>query len=181
VGGRDVKADVRVIAATNRDLLKEVQEKRFRRDLFYRFTSRIDVPPLRDHREDIPELVEHFLPHLAEEYHRHVRLSEAALQRLMAYGWPGNVRQLRGVLAAAVGNAVDGGVIQAGDLQLSGELEPEGEGEPPTLNLKELERWAIQKALAQTGRNRTQAAALLGINRDTLLEKLKKYEQDRRA
>jgi Nif-specific regulatory protein len=180
VGGRDLKADVRIIAATNRDLQQEVRVGRFRKDLFYRLTSRIDVPPLREHREDIPELVKQFLEHLAEEYHRRVSLSEVALQRLMAYSWPGNVRQLRGVLAAAVGNAADGGVIQASDLQVSGDLEVEGSDRPNSLNLKELETWAIEQALERTGGNKTQAALLLGINRDTLLEKVKRYGLERR-
>jgi Nif-specific regulatory protein len=180
VGGETpIKVDVRVLAATNRDLEREVREGRFRRDLFYRFTTTLKVPPLRDHAEDIPALVEHFLKTLMMEHRRRVRLSEAALQRLQSYTWPGNVRQLRSVLETAVATC-EGEVINASDLHLIGETVPSGDV-PPSLNLEELEAWAIRQALTQTGGNNSQAARVLGIHRDTLLTKLKKYGIERKG
>jgi two-component system response regulator HydG len=178
VGGDvEVKVDVRVVAATNRDLEREVREGHFRKDLFFRLGARIHVPPLRDHLEDIPALVEHFLARLTVEYRRRVRLSASALERLQTYTWPGNVRQLRSVLETAVA-MTEGDTIHAGDLGLMDELgrrEDQGGDQPTSLNLEELEAWAIRQALAQTQGNNSQAARLLGIHRDTLLNKLKKY------
>jgi Nif-specific regulatory protein len=180
VGARqDRRADVRIIAATNRDLEREVQEGRFRRDLFFRLTTRIVVPPLREHLDDVPELAKHFLAHLTSEYRRDVRLSDAAMDRLMTYTWPGNVRQLRSVLEAAVAMAGHGSVLNAGDLYLPDDRAVAKTECPPSLNLEALEEWAIRHALDQTGRNNTQAARLLGIHRDTLINKLKRYRFDR--
>ncbi len=179
VGGKEVKANVRVIAATNRDLQREVAERRFRQDLFFRLGQPLKVPPLREHLDDIPALVNHFLARLCVEYKRRVTLTEAALNRLQTYCWPGNVRQLRSVLDTAVAMS-ESGVIHAGDLHLVDELNvPQGEG-PASLNLEELEMWAIRRALGQTGGNNTHAAKLLGIHRDTLIAKLKKYQIDRK-
>jgi DNA-binding NtrC family response regulator len=181
VGARcEVKADVRIIAATNRDLEQEVREGRFRKDLFYRLNVlSIEVPPLRAHPEDIPELVEHFLRRLAVEPRRRVALSPAALARLVNYTWPGNVRQLRSVLEAAVAMARPNGALEAGDLHLVGDA-PAAQAPPdrlPTLNLKELVNRAIYEALEETGGNNTQAAKLLGIHRDTLIERLKRLRE----
>jgi DNA-binding NtrC family response regulator len=179
VGGKEVKVNVRVIAATNRDLEREVSRGAFRKDLFYRLGTVLKVPPLREHPDDIPALVNHFLAKLCVEYKRHVKLTEAALNRLQTYCWPGNVRQLRSVLDTAVAMC-EGGVIHAGDLHLVDELNvPQGEG-PASLNLEDLEMWAIRRALGQTGGNNTHAARLLGIHRDTLIAKLKKYQIDRK-
>jgi two-component system response regulator HydG len=176
VGGDDeVKVDVRIVAATNRDLKREMQENRFRKDLFFRLGTTIHVPPLREHLEDIPALAEHFLGRLSVEYRRHLKLSEPALERLQGYSWPGNVRQLRSVLETAVATT-EGKVISARDLHLLDEpprAAPEG---PASLNLKDVEAWAIRQAVAQTNGNKTQAARLLGIHRDTLITKLKDYE-----
>jgi Nif-specific regulatory protein len=176
----EVKADVRIIAATNRDLDREVRDGRFRRDLFFRLTSRISVPPLREHLEDVPELVQHFLDLFAVEYRKRLRLSDAALERLMTFSWPGNVRQLRSVLEGAVAMAEPDGVIHAGDLHMVMDpLTSPPPDCPASLNLEELEQWAIRHALVQTGRNIMQAARLLGIHRETLGLKLKKYGIDR--
>jgi Nif-specific regulatory protein len=178
IGGKaEIKVDVRVIAATNRDLAREVKEGRFRKDLFYRLGAPLKVPPLREHSEDIPALVDHFLAKIRVEFRRRVTLSESALQRLQTYHWPGNVRQLRSVLEMAVAMAEDGATIHAGDLHLCGD---EGSADPMTsLNLEELEAAAIRRALAQTGGNNTRAAQVLGINRDTLINKIKKYGIER--
>ncbi len=178
VGGTaEIKVDVRVIAATNRDLEREVKEGRFRKDLFYRLGAPLKVPPLRDHAEDIPALVEHFLTKICVEFRRRVLLSESAQQRLQTYSWPGNVRQLRSVLEMAVAMSEDGAMIHASDLHLSGD---EGQDDPVnTFNLEELEVLTIRRALSHTGGNNTKAAQLLGINRDTLINKLKKYGIER--
>jgi Nif-specific regulatory protein len=167
-----VTVDVCVIVATNRDLQREVQNSRFRQDLFYRLGMAIQVPPLREHKEDIPALAEHFLDKLSERFNRRFRLTDEALQRLMVYSWPGNVRQLRIVLENAAAMLDENEeVIQAGSLRLEPEATP-GE-RPPSLNLTDLERWAIREALAQTGGNKAQAAKILGIHRDTLTIKAK--------
>jgi DNA-binding NtrC family response regulator len=174
VGGTEQGADVRVVVATNRDLRRAVQEGRFRDDLFYRLTVIIKVPPLRDHLEDVPALVHHFLDRFAGEYRRRPRLTEGAMEKLMAYHWPGNVRQLRAVLEAAVGNGVGDDPIHATDLLLVDVHAPAGDG-PPTLNLEELEAWAVRKALERHAGHRIQAARELGIHRDTLAEMMKRY------
>jgi Nif-specific regulatory protein len=177
VGGTaDVHVDVRVIAATNRDLARMVQEGRFRKDLYFRLGIPVHVPPLREHAEDIPALVDHFLRQLTLEYRRPLRLTPAALERLRRYSWPGNVRQLRAVLENAVA-MTDGGVLDADDLRLTDTEGPAGDGGPwlPTLNLEQLEIEAIRQALRQTAGNVTAAAGVLGIHRDTLTLKMKRY------
>jgi DNA-binding NtrC family response regulator len=181
--GRDdeVKVDVRILAATNRDLKREMQEGRFRKDLYFRLGTTIHVPPLREHLEDVPALVEHFLGRLRVEYRRRVTLSEPALQRLQTYTWPGNVRQLRSVLETAVATT-EGGVLSARSLNqlLLDEPASAASDQLPTLNLEELEARAIRQALAQTGSNNTQAARVLGIHRDTLIRKMREYGIERK-
>jgi Nif-specific regulatory protein len=174
VGGTaDLKVDVRIVAATNRDLEHEVSEGRFREDLFYRLHIPIRVPALRDHAADVPALVEHFLSRLCVEYRRPVKLTEAALRRLCEYCWPGNVRQLRSVLETAVAMSA-GDNIDADDLPLGPARRKPAAG-LPTLDLGELEAEAMRQALRQTEGNKAQAAKLLGIHRDTLQLKLRKY------
>jgi Nif-specific regulatory protein len=171
-GNKEVQVDVRIIAATNRDLAAEVRAGRFREDLFYRLqVISIPVPPLREHAEDIPILVEYFLARLAVDSRRALKLTPAALARLQTYTWPGNVRQLRLLLESLV-HMSDHDVIDADDLLLPTGLSSQ---QPPSLNLEELEVWAIRQALRQTAGNQTQAAKLLGIVRDTLSSKIKKY------
>jgi DNA-binding NtrC family response regulator len=173
MGDAEIKVDVRVVAATNRDLEREVRAGRFRRDLFFRLGARIVVPPLREHMEDVPALAAYFLERLNAEYHRRATLSDEALQRLQNYTWPGNVRQLRSVLETGVAIARED-VLQPTDLLLVAEAVPAAGG-PPSLNLEEVEAWAIREALAQTVGVHVQAARLLGIHRDTLINKMKKY------
>jgi Nif-specific regulatory protein len=168
----EVKADVRVIAATNRDLGAEVRTGRFRQDLYFRLkVVTVPVPALRDHADDIHELIQYFLTRLAQECHKSVTLTPAALKKLQGYSWPGNVRQLRSTLENAVVMA-DGDTVDAAAFHLA-EGEAAGGGLP--LNLDELERWAITEALKRTNGNKSHAADLVGISRETLANKLKKY------
>ncbi len=178
VGGTaDVRVDVRIVAATNRDLEREVEDGRFREDLFYRLRIPVRVPPLREHAEDIPVLAEHFLRRLAVEYRRPVRLTEEALRRLHDYSWPGNVRQLRSVLENAVAMS-DGDEIAAADLPLGPDRRRAADG-LPTLNIADLEAEAIRQALCRTEGNKVKAAKLLDIHRDTLQMKIRKYHIER--
>jgi len=171
------KANVRVIAATNRDLEKEVANGKFREDLFFRLVGKIRVPPLREHREDIPELVRHFLEQLSMEYRRPLSVTPAALEKLCEYHWPGNIRQLKSVLehAAAMTGAeiLDVGVISLPSVALSAKKD-----ELP-LNLEELEAWAIRQALRRHHGVVLHAAKELGIHRDTLTIKMNKYKIER--
>jgi DNA-binding NtrC family response regulator len=169
-----VTVDVRFVAATNRNLERETREKRFRPDLLYRLGLVIEVPPLRERPEDIPQIAEYLLRREAERYRRQATLSESALHKLQKHPWPGNVRELRMALDYALAMS-DGTVLHAGDLRLRSTPESEPDEPTPSLNLEDLEAWAIRKALARTGGNNTKAALVLGIHRDTLLQKLRKY------
>jgi Nif-specific regulatory protein len=170
----DIKTDVRILAATNRNLEQEVKNGRFRQDLYFRLkVIEISVPPLRDRTEDIPYLVQYFLDKLAVECHRLIHITPEALKVLQNYSWPGNVRQLRALLESAVAmsetDSVDGNTIQR---MLTGDRLHEG---PASLKLEDVEKWAVEKALEKTGRNVTKAAEMLDIARDTLHAKIKKY------
>jgi Nif-specific regulatory protein len=185
---QDVKVDVRIVAATHRDLEKDVKAGRFRPDLFFRLkVIQIRVPPLREHPEDIPELAGFFLARVSAECRRNFKLTPAAMRKLQAYGWPGNVRQLRAVLeSAAVMSESD--TLDADAIPLSGVSEmaaagaaPGGFDVPTSLDMDEIETWAIRRALKQTGGNVSHAAKLLGMSRDTLHTKIKKKGIDRDA
>jgi DNA-binding NtrC family response regulator len=183
VGGtEEVKVDVRLIAATHRDLRELVASGSFREDLLYRLSViQTRLPPLRERREDIPELVRHFCDVLGDDMGRHVaRIADDAVEVLTRYRWPGNVRELRNVVERALVLG-DGPVLELDDLPP--ELALAG---PPSdalgaslvkpdkiLPLAELETQAISAALAATGGNKARAAALLGIDRTTLYRKLK--------
>ncbi len=174
VGGTEqITVDVRVIAATNQNLEKHVEEKTFRGDLYYRLNNfRLDVPPLRERGGDVEKLVDHFLDHFRHQHGRpRLRLSAVARKRLLSYQWPGNVRQLRNVLDSAVVLA-GGDSIEVDDLG----LRDAGESELDTLNLEHWERKLIKEALKRTNHNVTEAANLLGIARATLYRKLKDYK-----
>ncbi|MCX6553201.1 MAG: sigma-54 dependent transcriptional regulator [Acidobacteria bacterium] len=176
VGGSEaVDVDVRIIAATNRDLKKAVADGEFREDLYYRLNViPILLPPLRDRREDIPLLVEHFLEHLGVETDRQIEgVSTEALALLMRHDWPGNVRELRNVLERGMVVA-KGARIQPDDLGLTASgvsLGPFDTG----LTLDEVERRHITAVLQHAGGNVTQAARTLDIDRVTLYNKIKKY------
>jgi DNA-binding NtrC family response regulator len=168
---RDVRVDVRVLAATNRNLEREVKEGRFRQDLYFRLrVIYIAVPPLREHAEDIPELVEYLLRKIACPNAPSRKITPATLARLAEYSWPGNIRQLRSVLenAAIMG---EGDTIDVCDLSL-----PDMTAPPATaMTLADLEAWGIRRALDKTAGNVSQAAKTLGIGRDTLAKKIKQY------
>src|SRR5262249_25407081 len=175
VGGtEEIKTDVRLIAATHKDLAREVIAGRFRQDLYFRLSVLcIQVPPLRERREDIPDLVEHFLDKFALESGRRKRLSTEALQRLTEYPWPGNVRELKTVIESAVMMS-DGEVIEPHELWLQDA--PIAADQPLSLNLEHIEAWAIRQAMQKTKGNVTRAARILGIARETLVVKLRRYQ-----
>jgi two-component system response regulator HydG len=182
VGGIvDVKVDVRVIAATHRDLDQEARAGRFRHDLLFRLkVIPIRVPPLREHPSDIAELASFFLERIGIQCRRSFRMTQAAIDRLEAFPWPGNVRQLRAVLeSTAVLSEND--VIDADNLPLAlpPDMEPPASDFPNSLDMDVIETWAIRRALAKTGGNVSQAAKLLGMSRDTLHTKIKKKGIDR--
>jgi DNA-binding NtrC family response regulator len=184
IGGvQDIKVDVRVIAATNRNLEKAIEEKKFREDLYYRLNIiTIDVPPLRERREDIPPLVEHFLKHFSKEFRKEIRdLSGEALQKLQAHEWPGNVRELRNVIERAVllgsGPVITGEDITPGrpvvatlekDRKLVS-LPQKG------INLEHLEKDLVIQALERTAGNQTKAGELLGMTRDQIHYRMEKF------
>jgi DNA-binding NtrC family response regulator len=183
-----IKIDVRVIAATHSDLTRMVAEGSFREDLYYRLNVLpVQLPPLRDRREDIPLLVQHFLQRLAAESGRGaVTVSQDALRHLMAYRWPGNVRQLENTVERAL--AFSQGRSQI-DVQ---ELAPEIQNQPATIEgtdgwlpedgidferyIEGIELSLIKRSLERTHGNKGQAARLLNLKRTTLIEKLKRLE-----
>jgi transcriptional regulator with PAS, ATPase and Fis domain len=168
----EVKVDVRVIAATNRDLLAYVREKKFREDLYYRLSVfEVFVPPLRERGSDIELLVDFLLDHFRKQHGRlGLQLSPVARERLLAYQWPGNVRQLRNVLDSAVVLA-SGDRIEVADLG----LRDVGSGELETLRIEDWERRLIAEALRRAAGNVPEAAKLLGIGRATLYRKIDDY------
>ena len=172
----EVLVDVRVIAATNRDVGEFVREKKFREDLFYRLSVfELFVPPLRDRGDDIDLLTEHFLDHFRIQHGRAaLQISENAREQLLEYPWPGNVRQLRNVIDSAVVMA-DDPAIESDDLG----LRDAGTSRLDTLSIEEWERRLIRKALTRTGGSVPQAAKLLGISRATAYRKIADYEIDR--
>ena len=180
VGGTEtITSNVRLIVATNRILEEEVREKRFREDLYYRLNVvPVTLPPLRERREDIPLLAEHFLSEIAERNGKLIRgFSPQAMDLLVRNRWKGNVRELGNVVERAV-IMTRGDLIQPGDLP--GHITDEGEapsaGIIPGRPLSDLEREAILSTLEMTGGNRTETAKLLGISRRTLQYKLKEFK-----
>ena len=178
-GAADIKVDVRVVAATNRDLEEEVKAGRFRSDLYYRLNVLpITLPPLRSHLEDVPALVAFYVDAFNREFKKNVRsITPAALRLLQGYGWPGNIRELRNVVERAMLLA-EGPELDAPDFSMlvgragSGgtfELPPQG------VKLEQLERDLVVQALERAGGNQTRAAALLGLNRDQIRYRIEKF------
>jgi DNA-binding NtrC family response regulator len=177
VGGAEtLEADVRVVAATNRDLAKAVADGSFREDLYYRLhVIPITLPPLRERREDVPLLVQHFLERFSTELKRSLTgVSPEAMSALLSYPWPGNVRELRNVLERGAVVA-QGSVIQLADLGLASPQPGRGVSVGEPLSLEEVEKRHIAGVLNWTGGNVTQAARVLGIDRMTLYNKIKRY------
>ncbi|MHC4972347.1 MAG: sigma-54-dependent transcriptional regulator [Planctomycetota bacterium] len=182
VGGNDtIRVDVRLIAATNADLNREVAEGRFREDLFYRLNViTIEIPPLRARHEDIPLLVQHFIENIAKHSGKRVKgITPEALDRLMAGEWPGNVRELENVIERAV-------VLATGDLITEADIPRAEEGKDPVAEeipfrvgqaLADLEREAIQRTLRAVGGDKDAAAKILGIGVATLYRRLKEMEE----
>jgi transcriptional regulator with GAF, ATPase, and Fis domain len=176
-GNRTVRANVRVVAATNRDLGAAIRQGRFREDLYYRLhVFEIHLPPLRDRPDDILPLAEAFLEELGSAVGRPAGgISREAREVLLGYGWPGNVRELRNVLERAT-ILCDGGLIASEHLPR--ELGPAGAGRTTpagNLNLEAAERDLILRALEASGNNRAQAARLLGLARPQLYTRLRKH------
>jgi DNA-binding NtrC family response regulator len=183
------KVDVRIIAATNSDLARMVAGGQFREDLFYRLNViPVELPPLRERKEDIPLLVQHFLDKFrGDGPASRVTVSQEAMRRLMAYSWPGNVRQLENAIERAV--AISGGraQIDVGDLPI--EIQEAREPAPTSsvalpeagldleMFISQIEHDLILRSLERTGGNKGRAAQLLNLKRTTLVEKLKRLEK----
>ena len=178
-GSRLVKVDVRVVAATNVDLEREVTAQRFRQDLFYRLSVIvIRVPALRDRREDIPLLIQTFLQNACARAGRRVELSHAAISALTAYRWPGNVRELENTIERLVVFS-RGSVIDVSDLPFKAtgpDLHERLFADLPSLD--EIERRYLLHVIEQVGGNRTRAAEVLGIDRRTLYRMAERFSID---
>ncbi len=183
VGGtKTIRVDVRLIAATNRDLKKEIEGHRFREDLYYRIrVIEIHLPPLRERHGDIPELTAYFLQKFSRELHKNLDILPEALDLLTLYAWPGNVRELENVIERAAVLA-EGEIIKAGDLPpelqlISAPAASNGESSEAGLTerLEMLEREIIRKTLEETTGNQTQAARVLRLHRSSLQYKMRKY------
>jgi two-component system, NtrC family, response regulator AtoC len=180
VGGtNDLKVDVRVIAATNRALESMMKEKSFREDLYYRLNVfSLSIPPLRERREDIPLLVEHFVHNSPIAPKRNVRVMPAAMEVLNRYLWPGNVRELENVIERAL-ILCDAGAIEPEHLPLGVRLEPSfrpAEEDGSLVTLEEVERRYVKRVLEECKGHRQKAATILGISERNLYRKLKDLE-----
>lgn len=178
---KPIKIDIRIIAATNRDLKKMVENNEFREDLYFRLSVfQINAEPLRKHKEDIPLLVNYFIHRANEEFGTKIKGVEPdVLEILRKYDWPGNVRELKNVIysmiAIAAGDVLDKTLLP-GNIKESETLEYVNI--PPGLPLEEIEKRYIYQTLKHTNNNKTQAARLLGISKMTLFSKLKKWENN---
>jgi two-component system, NtrC family, response regulator AtoC len=185
-GSADVKVDVRVIAATNRSLEEEVKKGHFREDLYYRLNvMAVSLPPLRDRREDIVLLVNHYIDLFNTEFRKKIRgVSPTAMTALAGYAWPGNVRELR--------NAVERAMLLAETIELNeahfpvlsaapGELSSGINLPAGGINLDALERSLVVQALERAGWNQTKAAGLLGLNRDQIRYRIEKFELEKHS
>jgi DNA-binding NtrC family response regulator len=178
-GAADIRVNIRLVAATNRNLEDDVSAKRFRADLFVRLNGlAVSLPPLRSHREDVPLLVESFIEAFNVEFRKQVLgATSAAYALLQAYGWPGNVRELRNVVERAMllsdGDRLDPRDFSAMSTALAGaehfELPASG------IDLEKLERSLVLQALRRCGGNQTRAGGLLGLNRDQIRYRIEKF------
>ena len=196
-GVRDIQVDLRVVAATNRNLTEAIEHGRFRLDLYYRLNViQVVLPPLRERAEDVIPLAEHFVRLYNTKFKRHIKgISHAAAARLLSHDWPGNVRELRNVIERAM-VLEEADWIQASNLQIasdpskppllaleqtasandqSGPVSMPSQTGPFEVSLEEAEKNLVKKALERAGGNQTRAAVLLGVTRDTLRYKMKKF------
>jgi len=184
LGSNDpITVDVRLISATNRNLDEMVAERQFREDLYFRIKGvTIHIPPLRERREDIPLLIHYFMKQTAEKYDKKIgALTPEALQALMGYSWPGNVRQLRNAIENMVVMTSDGDDLDLGSLPT--EVKPAGTSPAPAagltnlvgISIEQAERELIRNTLKLTAGNREQAAKILKIGERTLYRKIKDY------
>jgi len=186
-GVRDIQVDVRVVAATNRKLTDAIEQGRFRLDLYYRLNViQIVLPPLRERKEDVLPLAENFVRHYNAKFKREIQgISHAAASKLVAHDWPGNVRELRNVIERAM-VLEESDWVQSSSLHIAPGAEPAAvavhlqpepveESKPFDVSLEEAEKGLLTRALEKAGGNQTRAAVLLGITRDTLRYKMKKF------
>ena len=184
VGGEEViKVDVRVIAATNKDLIQEIESERFREDLYYRLNVvTLNVPPLKERKEDIPLLAQHYLNMFAEKNRKQIKgFTPQAMDQLLKYDWPGNVRELMNAVERAVVLSRSE-YLDEQDLPLvikdalsDEQKSPSRHAVPADLPLEDVEKATILKTLESADGNKSEAARRLGITRKTLHKKLKKY------
>jgi two-component system response regulator HydG len=182
-GSRSMKVDVRIISATNKDLEETVREGRFREDLYYRLkVFTIKIPPLRQRREDIPLLVQHFIQEICKQNNRPpLNITREAMDNLVRYDWPGNVRQLRNVIESVI-------ITTTSDTIRPEDLPEEIKGATTTdeeesdridvrvgMSMEDIEREAIKRTLMETRGNKTKAASILKIGLRTLYRKIKQY------
>src|SRR5262249_48309325 len=184
VGGHTpIRVNVRVVSATNQPLEQNLQGGTFRRDLFFRLqVVEIRVPPLRERRDDIPVLAEHFLKRFVRETGRKIKgFTPAAIKKMVEYHWPGNVRELRNVVertvALGTGPMLDAADIWLSSVDLDGPAPAEAVYQP--MSLEEIERLHIERTLQHTDWNKSQAATILNIERSTLDRKIKLYDLKR--
>jgi DNA-binding NtrC family response regulator len=178
-GAADIRVDVRVIAATNRDLEDAVRQGKFREDLFYRLNvMQIELPPLREHAADIPRLVNFYLDMFNREFRKQVRgVTDEGMAVLRGYRWPGNIRELRNAVERAMLLA-DGEWLGPAHFPVSVSRRPGGqllELPEEGVSLDSVERALVSQALTRTGWNHTRAAALLGLNRDQIRYRIEKF------
>ncbi len=180
VGGSDeIQVDVRVIAATNRDLMKAVKNNEFREELFYRLNViNIQLPPLRERREDIPLLVRHFIDQISHELSKEVNdITENAMRVLMDYNWPGNVRELENTIERAIVTCKTDVLSEDDFTFISKAREMDEDWTVPTNEtLQNVEQRVIEATLRRFEGNIKETATVLGIDRSTLYEKIKKYD-----
>jgi DNA-binding NtrC family response regulator len=180
VGGtQPIEANFRVIAATNKDLEQAIQEGSFRHDLYYRLkVICIQVPPLRQRKEDIPLLADHFRLRFAQETNKNIdSISRAALDEMMLYDWPGNVRELENAIERAVVVGKSRTILPQ-DLPILNAVQAGGK---QGRSLRDLEKEHIRSILDQTNWNIKKSAEILGIDRSTLYHKLKRYDLSKKS
>jgi DNA-binding NtrC family response regulator len=171
---KNIPVDIRLISATNKNIQEKIKENLFREDLFYRInTITIEIPPLRERKEDIPAIANHYVNFFSQKYHsRNMQISEAGMNKVIHYSWPGNIRELKHQMEKAV-IMTNSSVLSEKDIL----VEPSVRfSQTNSLNLAENEKILISKAIEKNHQNYTKAAEELGITRRTLYNKIKHYE-----